>query len=299
MKYRKIPKAKLKVSEISFGCMSLGDEEAQNRALIHRAFDGGVNYFDTADVYQNGWNEEVVGRAIKPFRKEVILATKVGNQAKKEGSGFEWNPSKSYILKAAEKSLKRLDVECIDLLQLHGGTLEDNREEVVEAFELLKKQGKILHYGMSSIRPNVIKAYVGKYNISTNMLQYSLLDRRPEEEVLDLLADHDIGIMVRGAVAKGLLLKNNTSEYLNYSVQGVENMKNKINSFSIEKRRPLHVVLHWILSHQHVTSIVLGMSNMAQLEEALRYSSAPELSTAEITELTQLLEPNFYQKHRS
>lgn len=299
MKYRKIPKAKLKVSEISFGCMSLGEDEAQNRAMIHRAFDGGINYFDTADVYQNGWNEEVVGRAIKPFRKDVIVATKVGNQVKTDGSGFNWNPSKSYILEAAEKSLKRLDIECIDLLQLHGGTIEDNREEVVEAFELLKEQGKILHYGMSSIRPNVIKAYAGKYNIATNMLQYSLLDRRPKEEVLDVLADHDIGVMVRGAVAKGLLIKNNGSDYLNYTSQDIDKLRDKVFSFSIEKRLPLHVVLNWILSHQQVTSVVLGMSNMSQLEEALQYSAAPALSVAEITSLSDLLEPNFYQKHRT
>lgn len=159
--------------------MSLGTNHTENQALIHAAFDGGVNYFDTADIYQNGFNEETVGRALKPFRKRIYLASKVGNEPNTNEEGWNWNPSKSYILKAIDKSLKRLNTDYLDIYQLHGGTVEDNREEVIEAFEILKEKGKILHYGISSIRPNVIREYAANTAIVSNMLQYSLLDRRP------------------------------------------------------------------------------------------------------------------------
>ena len=120
-------------------------------------------------------------RALGARRKEVILATKVGNVWDKNGKTWHWNPSKKYILSAVEQSLKRLGTDYIDLYQLHGGTIEDPIDETIDAFETLVASGKIRYYGLSSIRPNVIRAYVKKSNITSVMLQYSLLDRRSEE----------------------------------------------------------------------------------------------------------------------
>jgi aryl-alcohol dehydrogenase-like predicted oxidoreductase len=89
--------------------------------------------------------------------KKVIIATKVGNQWRADGSGWDWNPNKDYIISAVEQSLKRLQTDYIDLYQLHGGTMEDPIDETIEAFEQLQKQGKIRYYGISSIRPTVIE----------------------------------------------------------------------------------------------------------------------------------------------
>ena len=168
------------ISELSFGCMSLQGTDAENARLIHKAIDGGINYFDTADLYQGGANETTVGKALIGKRSEVYIATKVGNELRADGSGWDWNPRKSYILKAVDQSLSRLQTDYIDLYQLHGGTIEDPIDEVIEAFEQLKEQGKIRAYGISSIRPNVIREYVDRAQIVSNMMQYSLLDRRPE-----------------------------------------------------------------------------------------------------------------------
>src|SRR6202034_3432729 len=93
----------------------------------------------------------------------------------------------------------------IDLYQLHGGTIDDPIDETIEAFELLQQQGKIRYYGISSIRPNVISEYVQRSNIISVMMQYSLLDRRPEESCLQLLQQNNIGVLARGSVAGGLL----------------------------------------------------------------------------------------------
>src|SRR5690606_22466686 len=169
------------------------------------------------DLYQKGLNEQHVGEALKSIRQQVIIATKAGNQWRPDGSGWDWNPSKAYILKCADQSLRRLKTDYIDLYQLHGGTLDDPIDETIEAFELLKQQGKIRWYGISSIRPNVIRAYVKRSNIVSVMMQYSLLDHRPEEEVLDLLHQHGISVICRGAVAQGLLLGKSADHYLQYT----------------------------------------------------------------------------------
>ena len=278
--------------------MSLGDNHKENANLLQAAFDGGINYFDTADIYQNGFNEETVGKGIWPFRKHIFLATKVGNEPKSNGTGWNWNPSKSYILKAVEGSLKRLQTDYIDLYQLHGGTIEDNREEVLEAFEVLKQEGKILHYGISSIRPNVVREYVAQSSIVSDMLQYSLLDRRPEEQMLKMLSEKGIGVLVRGALAKGLLAYKDSSNYLDYAIQDVELLRDKLNSFSIEKMTNSQVALKWVLANPAVTSVVLGIRTKAQLKDALAIYDSRNLTSDEVSQLAGILKPNFYSAHR-
>lgn len=143
MNYKQLGKSDLKISEVGFGCMSLKGTQAENEVLIHRAMEGGINYFDTADLYDKGSNEKSLGKAILGKREQVIIATKAGNQWRSNGSGWDWNPTKKYILSAAEASLKRLQTDYVDLYQLHGGTMNDPIDETIEAFELLKQQGKI------------------------------------------------------------------------------------------------------------------------------------------------------------
>src|ERR1700733_3678310 len=157
MEYSFLGKSDLKISRIGFGCMSLDPKDSNAVKILHRALDAGINYFDTADLYNKGENETMLGKAFQDVRHKLILATKVGNQWRDDGSGWDWNPSKKYILSAVDQSLKRLQTDHIDLYQLHGGTLEDPIDEIIETFELLKQQGKILYYGISSLRPNVIR----------------------------------------------------------------------------------------------------------------------------------------------
>src|SRR5690606_2266600 len=109
---------------------------------------------------QSGANEELFGKALAAIRDKVILATKVGNAWQAGEDGWTWNPSKQHILKSVDASLRRLQTDYIDLYQLHGGTIEDNFEEIVETFERLKDAGKIREYGLSSIRPNVFLKYI-------------------------------------------------------------------------------------------------------------------------------------------
>ena len=205
LKKRRLGNSDLYVTELGLGCMSIGTEEKKARTIIETALEEGINYFDTADLYDFGENEAIVGRALKDVREQVIIATKVGNRWNQNQEGWSWDPSKSYIKEEVKESLKRLGTDYIDLYQLHGGTLDDPIDETIEAFEELKAEGYIRYYGISSIRPNVIREYVKKSSIVSVMMQYSILDRRPEEEALPLLHEHGISVVTRGPLAKGLL----------------------------------------------------------------------------------------------
>lgn len=298
MRYRVLGDSDLSVSEISFGCMSLGEDQEANTTLLHKAIDQGINLFDTADLYQKGLNEKMVGQAFKGMRQKVILATKVGNQWRPDGSGWDWNPTKAYILGAVEESLKRLQTDYIDLYQLHGGTTDDPIDESIEAFELLKSSGKIRHYGISSIRPNVIREYVKRSGIVSVMMQYSLLDRRPEECCLDLLLQHKTGVLARGTLAKGLLVNKPAASYLSYSAEEVENAVKAIRSVSDDRRNDTATAVQFVLSHPAVTSAVIGVRTGEQLESCIQIKTSPAMNEKELQLLKNAVEPAKYTEHR-
>jgi aryl-alcohol dehydrogenase-like predicted oxidoreductase len=278
--------------------MSLGNDHTANATLLHKAYEYGINYFDTADIYQNGFNEETVGRAFKTMRNKVIIATKAGNQLRADGNGLDWNASGTYIREAVEKSLKRLQTDYIDLYQLHGGTIQDPIDETIEAFESLKQQGKIRYYGISSIRPNVIREYIKRSNIVSVMMQYSLLDRRPEEECLSLLHQNNIGVLARGSVARGLLLGKPAEPYLNYTAAEVSTAADAIAALSNASRTATGTALQFVLQHPAITSAVVGIRTQQQLDSSMQTSRAPSLSLDEMEQLRNSVSINRYDQHR-
>ncbi len=298
MEYRFLGKSDLHISRIGFGTMSLEpDSPASERLLIH-ALDQGINYFDTADIYQQGRTETMLGRAFRGKRKQVVLATKVGNRWKTDGSGLDWVPTKKYILNAAEQSLARLQTDYLDLYQLHGGTMEDPMEEIIEAFEQLRAAGKIRYYGISSIRPNVIREYVKRSSIISVMMQYSLLDRRPEEEVFSLLFENQVGVLARGAIAKGLLVSKPPVSFLNYTADEVSKAASAIKSVSDDWHEPLDTALRFVLHHPSVSAAVVGIRTKEQLEGALAAGKSPDLNTVQMELLQKVLPVNKYAEHR-
>ncbi|WP_217602569.1 aldo/keto reductase [Chitinophaga sp. GbtcB8] len=298
MNYKLLGSSDLKISEIAFGGMSLQGSDADNAALIQQALAAGINYFDTADLYDKGANESTLGKALQGKRKEVIIATKAGNQWRPDGSGWDWNPRKEYILSAVEGSLQRLQTDYIELYQLHGGTLEDNIDETIEAFERLQEQGKIRNYGISSIRPNVIRAYVERSRIVSVMMQYSLLDRRPEETCFELLQQHNIGILARGSVAKGLLVNKPAAAYLNYTAEEVQRAANAVKALSNAQRGPAQTALRFVLQQGPVTAAVVGIRTPEQLQDAVAATDAPLLNTGELEQLKAAVAVNVYEQHR-
>ena len=306
MEKRQIGNSALHVSKMGLGCMSLGTEESAAKDIVKHALDNGINYLDTADLYDFGQNEEIVGKAISEVRGDIILATKVGNRWDDVEDGWRWDPSKSYIKSAVKDSLSRLKVDYIDLYQLHGGTIEDHFEETIEAFEELKKEGLIRFYGISSIRPNVIKRFLTSASIESVMMQYSLLDRRPEEW-MDLLDENKVSIVARGPLAKGLLSEKMLSKasakmkedgYLDYSYQELEETLKSIHEKMGDNRSMNELALQYILAHESVAAVIPGASSVQQLQENIDAVNSGPLSSNELEMLKQLTKLSRYEQHR-
>jgi aryl-alcohol dehydrogenase-like predicted oxidoreductase len=262
MQYKTLKRSGLKISEVSFGCMSLQANSSDNESIISKAIDEGITLFDTADIYDKGNNEKLLGNAIKGKRNEVLLSTKVGNQLRADGNGWDWNPGKDYILKAIDESLTRLQTDHIDLYLLHGGTVEDPIDEVIEAFERLIESGKIRAYGISSIRPNVIRDYVAKSNIAAVMTQYSYLDRRPEEATLNLLHENEIGVLARGTLASGLLVDKPAKEYLGLSEKEVRNIVAEFQVDLPQGKGHADAAIRYVIDNPAITTTVIGVRTM-------------------------------------
>lgn len=286
------------ISRIGFGCMSLHPGQDGIQTLIDAAIDGGINYFDTADLYDGGANEAMIGTALKAKRDKVFICTKAGNQLREDGSGWEWNPRKEYILQAVENSLRRLQTDYIDLYQLHGGTIDDPMDETIEAFESLKKSGKIRHYGISSIRPNVIREYVKRSAITSVMMQYSLLDRRPEENCLDLLLQNNIGVVARGTVAGGLLAGKAIKPYLGHGAVAVQAAANIIREIARENSQPpATTAIQFVLQHAAVTGAIVGIRTKEQLDDALKAVDS-NLTAENYHRLQESVAAGLYTHHR-
>ena len=301
MKTRLLGKSNISVSEIGLGCMSLGTDDEKSAEIILAALDEGITYFDTADLYDFGGNESIVGKTLKPYRDHVIIATKVGNRWNDSKSGWYWDASAAYIKSAVKESLERLGTDYIDLYQLHGGTIEDNIDEVIETFEELKKEGYIRTYGISSIRPNVIKQYATKSNIASIMMQYSLLDRRPEEW-LSFLEDKQISVIARGPIAKGLL-SNKTMDkltedgYLDYSYNELKELLPSLQD-KLSPRNTNETALQFVLSQPSVATVIPGASSVEQLRKNCHAVQRNPLSPEELQLLQQLTKASVYNSYR-
>ncbi len=303
MKKNRLGQSDLHVSALGLGCMSLGTDEKTAFPILEAALEAGVNYFDTADLYDFGQNEQILGKFFKQNRENVIIASKAGNKWQENKEGWTWDASKAYIKEAAKQSLKRLDTDYIDLYQLHGGTLDDPIEETIEAFEELKAEGYIRYYGISSIRPNVIREYVKRSNIVSVMMQYSILDRRPEEEALPLLHDSGISVVTRGPVAKGLLsdnyLKKLTAKgYLDYSEEELRSTLEGLQARFEGKRSILEAAVQYNLSNPAVATVIAGASSVEQLQENARAVNSIALTQDEQKVIQAVSKAAFYKDHR-
>ncbi|WP_281975830.1 aldo/keto reductase [Halobacillus litoralis] len=306
MNKRQLGNSDLYLSEVSLGCMSLGTDHQKAKKIIDRALDAGINYLDTADLYDFGENEKIVGEAIKGRRDEILIGSKVGNNFTPGQDDWTWDPSKQHIKQGLKDSLKRMGIDHIDLYQLHGGTIDDPIDESIEAFEELKQEGLIREYGISSIRPNVIQEYVKKSNIVSVMMQYNALDRRPEEEILQLLADNDINVLARGPLAKGMLSSKGHQKaedkakdgFLEYSQEEVLAITKKWQDYVDDERTAQALALQYVLHNPTVATAVFGASSIGQLEENLSYLEAKPLTEQTFKELQKVTKAITYQKHR-
>jgi len=272
---KNILKSGIEISELGLGCMSLGTDYKKAQPIIESAIDNGITYFDTADIYDQGVNEEIVGKALKKYqnRDDIVIGTKVGNRLTDDGH-MTWDPSKKHIKESVKGSLKRLGLNHLDLYQLHGGTIDDPLDETISAFDELKQEGYIRAYGISSIRPNVIDYYLKNSQIETLMSQFNLIDNRPESLINDV-HDKQVKILARGPVFKGLLtsksvdvidekFKNGVLDYtqdeLGSTIASIKELESNLTALSFK----------YLTSPDAMGSIIVGASSVEQLEENVR-----------------------------
>ncbi|MFD2045929.1 aldo/keto reductase [Ornithinibacillus salinisoli] len=301
----RLGKSEISVSTLTLGCMSLGTDQAHASNIIDYALDKGINHLDTADLYDFGKNEEIIGNAMKGKRNEIVLTSKVGNHFSKEGKDWFWDPSKEHIMNGLKDSLRRLQTDYIDFYMLHGGTIDDPIDESIEAFERLKEEGVVRAYGISSIRPNVIREYVKRSNIDAVMMQYSLLDRRPESEILDLLHDNQISVLARGPLAKGMLSnramyqvnKKGKDGFLAYSYHELQKVIEKISTDIGSEPSMNAIALKYVIKHPALASAVFGASSIDQVRENIDIEPSQDLSNETYQNLQQITKAFNYEKH--
>lgn len=296
MKKRQLGTSNLRISEISLGCMSLPPNPAEAEEVIHAAIDAGINYFDTADLYNQGENEKVVGAALKPHRQNIYLASKVGNRWEEGKEGWSWDTSANYINNAVRDSLQRLQTDYLDLYQLHGGTTEDNWEEITDTFESLKKEGLIREYGISSIRPNVFMPFLQNSDAISNMMQFNIFDERASE-FFDQIQQTGASVVTRGSIAKGLLTnewRTRLKSYMSYDEAAAKDVLQKIE----QQFDDVHAAaLAFNLQYPTVASTVIGARTLTQLQQNLHaYEKAQTMQN--ISEIDSWTKTDRYTEHR-
>ncbi|HLG89600.1 MAG TPA: aldo/keto reductase [Alphaproteobacteria bacterium] len=317
MQYVNLGSTGLKVSRLCFGCMTYGVkswrpwvlEESEARPYIREALDGGINFFDTADVYSFGVSEEILGRALKDFglsRDRVVIATKVhgamGDDVNLRGL------SRKHIMHSIDDSLRRLGTDYVDLYQIHRFDSGTPVEETLEALTDIVRAGKARYVGASSMyawqfsKMLYIADRMGLSRFVSMQNHYNLLYREEEREMIPLCRDRGVGLIPWSPLARGRLAGNkrqgtvrsetDTFGNMMYDRPTDERIIDRLGEVAAARGTPpAQVALAWMLSKPGITAPIVGASKPHHLKDALAALTV-QLSGEEMKRLEELYEPH-------
>jgi len=310
MEYRTLGRTGLRVSDVGFGAMTIGGavfgatDDKESLKALHHALDLGMNFIDTADAYGRGHSEELIAQVLKTRRKEVVLATKGGNQYMVRQGLRNFEPE--YISGALEQSLQRLQIDAIDLYQLHNPSAEVmQRGEIFELLDRFKREGKIRFYGVSleTVADGIVALQTGKPD--TLQVGYNILHQDPEAELFPLAQAHNIGIIPRLPLERGVL----SGRFTNPSDFARDDFRGRM--FSEKSLAPLtsaleklgflvsgdvpnlaQAALRFVLSHPAVSSVIPGIRTPSQVD-ANAAASGKRLPAEDLACLRELYQSEF------
>jgi aryl-alcohol dehydrogenase (NADP+) len=290
MNYRTLGRTGIKVSPYCLGAMMFGGIANSDHddciRIIHKALDAGINFIDTADRYSNGESEEIVGKALKGRRQNVVLATKVngsmGEDPNQQGNSRRW------ITQAIEASLRRLQTDHIDLYQIHRPSPDTDVEETLSVLTDLMREGKVRAIGSSTfpaseiVEAQWVAERRGLARFRTEQPPYSILNRSIEQEVLPLCQKYSMGVLVWSPLAKGMLTgRYRKGQALPASLRVKvfpKQMSDERNLEAVERLILIaeqtgisltHMAMAFVMAHPGVTSAILGPRTIEQLDDLL------------------------------
>lgn len=308
MHYRKLGKSNVEVSELGFGAWAIGGDawgpvdDRNSLAAIERALELGMNFIDTADVYGAGRSESLIAQALKGRRDKIVLSTKGGLMGHHRDPNREPvydTPEK--VIEACEASLRRLETDYIDVYFCHlWWDKHEETEAFLRAFEILKRDGKIRLAGVSTENFDYIKHFNRDGGLDAVQLDYSILNRSTETEVLPYLQEHGIGVVVRGPLRMGILTGKFTAEsvfpegdirknwpqeqWYKDSLKKVERLRSLENAGRTLGQAALRYVLH----HPAVSVAIPGAKTPEQVEQNVSASVRPLLSEEDLKRIYEV-----------
>lgn len=311
MNRRQLGTSGLTVSAQGLGCMSMSEfygprDEPESLATIHRALDLGVNFLDTADIYGLGHNEELVGRAIRDRRDQVVLATKFGNIRGSDGSFLGVTGKPEYVRSACDASLRRLGVDVIDLYYQHRVDADTPIEDTVGAMAQLVQEGKVRYLGLSEAAPQTIRRAHAVHPIAALQTEYSLWSRDPEDEILPTCRELGIGFVAYSPLGRGFLtgrIKNSDDlpegdvrprffpRFRDENLERNLALVRQLEAMAAEKGcQPSQLALAWVLAQGEDIVPIPGTKRRSYFEENVGAMDV-ELTADDLTRLNEMAPP--------